>query len=105
MKFVEQNWMLCTTLSDRSREPAEILSAGDAAYALGIVYSIRNPGPARSVTMAVQPHRCTGKHQGPGRRDGLPRRPAGLQTACQRSRLGESGGRSRKPSANGRTPW
>lgn len=35
-------------------EQAEILSAGDAAYApSGVVHSIRNPGPARLVTMVV----------------------------------------------------
>ena len=35
-------------------EQAEILSAGDAAYApSGVAHSIRNPGPARLVTMVV----------------------------------------------------
>ena len=35
-------------------EQAEILSAGDVAYApSGVAHSVRNPGPARLVTMVV----------------------------------------------------
>ena len=35
-------------------DQAEILSAGDAAYApSGVAHSIRNPGPGRLVTMVV----------------------------------------------------
>jgi quercetin dioxygenase-like cupin family protein len=38
----------------RVGERTELLSAGDAAFAAsGVVHSIRNPGPARLVVMAV----------------------------------------------------